>query len=199
MLPLLAALFVVVPIAELAVLITVGRVIGAGWTILLVIFVSVVGAWLARREGMIAWRRFQGALIEGRVPTTEVADGAMILMAGALMVTPGFISDVVAIGLLIPPIRALARRSLVQALVKRSLRQAGIGGGGGLGGFGGAARPWGGPGTIDGNARVSRPGPSTDGRPDSGASDPSSTKVTWGKPEPDPDDPLDGRDHPQGR
>jgi UPF0716 protein FxsA len=196
MLPLLIFLFVVGPIAELAVLITVGQTIGVTWTILLVILVSVVGAWLARREGTIAWRRFQSALTEGRMPTTEVADGAMILLAGALMLTPGFISDVLAIGLLIPPIRAVARRYLVQALIRRSLRRTVIGG---IGGLGDTGRRWGGPGTIDGHARTSRPGSSTTGQADSGAQGPSSTRITWGTPEPDPDTSLEGRDGRNGR
>jgi UPF0716 protein FxsA len=171
MVPLLAVLFFVLPIVELTVLIAVGREIGVWWTIVLVILVSIAGAWLGRREGLAAWRRFQSALAEGRMPTNEVADGAMVLFAAALLLTPGFVSDVVAIALLVPPIRAVARRSLVRFVMARSLRRAGLGG---LGGIGGAPRRRRGPRVIDGEIRDGQAGT---GRP--------STRVSWGDPEPD--------------
>ena len=100
--PILAIAFIVVPLAELAVLIAVGDVIGLWPTLLLLLVVSVAGAWLAKREGLAAWRRFQLALAEARVPTIEVADGAMILLAGALLLTPGFLTDVAGVLLLLP-------------------------------------------------------------------------------------------------
>src|SRR5574341_2022140 len=134
MAPLLVLLFLVVPVVELAVLIAVGREIGVWWTIFLVLAVSVAGAWLARRAGTAAWRRFQRALVEGRMPTNEVADGAMVLFAAALLLTPGFVSDILAIGLLIPPIRAVVRSAVVRFWMARSLRRFGVGGAGGLGG-----------------------------------------------------------------
>ena len=108
--PILAIAFIVVPLAELAVLIAVGDVIGLWPTLLLLLVVSVAGAWLTKREGLAAWRRFQLALAEARVPTVEVADGAMILLAGALLLTPGFLTDVAGVLLLLPPTRALVRR-----------------------------------------------------------------------------------------
>jgi len=109
MVPILAIAFILVPLAELAVLIAVGDWIGLVPTLVLLLVVSVAGAWLAKREGLAAWRRFQLALTEGRMPTVEVADGAMILLAGALLLTPGFLSDVIGVLLLLPPTRALAR------------------------------------------------------------------------------------------
>jgi UPF0716 protein FxsA len=124
MVPILAIAFILVPLAELAVIIAVGDFIGLLPTLLLLLVVSVVGAWLAKREGLAAWRRFQRALAEGRVPTVEVADGAMILLAGALLLTPGFLSDVVGILLLLPPTRAMARR-LAPRLAVRRLRRRG--------------------------------------------------------------------------
>jgi UPF0716 protein FxsA len=124
MVPILAIAFIVVPLAELAVLIAVGDVIGLLPTLVLLLVVSVAGAWLAKREGLAAWRRFQLALAEARVPTVEVADGAMILLAGALLLTPGFLTDVVGILLLLPPTRALARR-LAPRLAARRLRRRG--------------------------------------------------------------------------
>src|SRR4029453_13810914 len=97
MVPILAIAFILVPLAELAVLIAVGDWIGLVPTLVLLLVVSVAGAWLAKREGLAAWRRLQLALTEGRMPTVEVADGAMILLAGALLLTPGFLSDVIGV------------------------------------------------------------------------------------------------------
>ncbi|HEX2375478.1 MAG TPA: FxsA family protein [Actinomycetota bacterium] len=124
MVPILAIAFILVPLAELAVLIAVGDVIGVLPTLALLLVVSVAGAWLAKREGLVTWARFQRALSEGRVPTVEVADGAMILLAGALLLTPGFLTDVAGILLLLPPTRALARR-LAPRLAERRLRRRG--------------------------------------------------------------------------
>jgi UPF0716 protein FxsA len=124
MVPILAIAFILVPLAELAVLIAVGDVIGLWPTLLLLLVVSVAGAWLAKREGLAAWRRFQLALAEARVPTVEVADGAMILLAGALLLTPGFLTDVAGVLLLLPPTRALVRR-LAPRLAERRLRRGG--------------------------------------------------------------------------
>jgi UPF0716 protein FxsA len=124
MVPILAIAFIVVPLVELAVIIAVGDLIGLVPTLLLLLVVSAAGAWLSKREGLAAWRRFQLALAEGRVPTVEVADGAMILLAGALLLTPGFLSDVVGILLLLPPTRAMARR-LAPRLAARRLRRRG--------------------------------------------------------------------------
>ena len=124
MVPILVIVFILVPLAELAVLIAVGDWIGLVPTLILLLAVSVVGAWLAKREGLAAWRRFQLALAEGRMPTVEVADGAMVLLAGALLLTPGFLSDVVGVLLLLPPTRAMARR-LAPRLAERRLRRRG--------------------------------------------------------------------------
>jgi UPF0716 protein FxsA len=122
MVPILAVAFIVVPLAELAVILAVGDLLGLVPTLVLLLVVSVAGAWLAKREGLAAWRRFQLALTQGRVPTVEVADGAMILLAGALLLTPGFLTDVVGILLLLPPTRAMARR-LAPRLAARRLRR----------------------------------------------------------------------------
>ena len=123
MVPVLAIAFILVPLAELAVLIAVGDWIGLVPTLVLLLVVSVTGAWLAKREGLAAWRRFQLALADGRMPTVEVADGAMILLAGALLLTPGFLSDVIGVLLLLPPTRALARRVVPRLAERRLLRR----------------------------------------------------------------------------
>jgi UPF0716 protein FxsA len=119
MFPVLALAFLVVPIAELAVLIAVGSHIGYLNTFVLMVALSLTGAWLARREGLGAWRRLQAALVEGRMPTVEAADGALILLAGALLLTPGFLSDVLGVLLLLPPVRAVVRRWLPALLARR--------------------------------------------------------------------------------
>jgi len=121
--PALAILFIVVPLAELAVIITVGKSIGVLTTLLLLLAFSLSGAWLAKREGLAAWRRLQFALAEGRVPGREVADGAIILLAGALLLTPGFLTDLVGLLLLVPLTRRLARRWVPALAMRRAVRR----------------------------------------------------------------------------
>jgi UPF0716 protein FxsA len=115
----LVLLFIVVPIAELAVLIQVGQEIGVGWTVAILIADAVLGSILMRAQGRAAWRRFNEALYAGRVPTREVLDGALVMFGGLLMLTPGFITDVLGLFLLIPPTRALARAVLARRLMQR--------------------------------------------------------------------------------
>ena len=118
MLP-LVLLFIVVPIAELAVLIQVGQVIGVWWTIAILIADAILGSVLMRAQGRAAWRRFNEALAVGRVPTREVLDGALVMFGGLLMLTPGFITDILGFVLLIPPTRAAVRSVLVRRLAQR--------------------------------------------------------------------------------
>ena len=118
-LPLLAILFIVVPLAELYVILQVGQAIGVLDTIGLLILISVVGAWLAKREGIGVLRRIQRSIEAGRVPGTELIDGFLILLAGALMLTPGFLTDVLAILLLLPPVRVGVRRQLRRVFARR--------------------------------------------------------------------------------
>jgi UPF0716 protein FxsA len=110
--PLFLLLFIVVPIAELFVIIQVGQAIGVPLTLALLLLDGILGAALARSQGRTAWARFNVALAEGRVPARETADGAMIILGGALLLTPGFITDVFGLLLLLPPTRALIRRGL---------------------------------------------------------------------------------------
>jgi UPF0716 protein FxsA len=116
---LLFVLLVVVPLAELWTLIQVGQVIGGWWTIALLVLMSVLGSWLIRREGVRAWRALSTTLAQGRMPARELADGALIVLGGALMLTPGFLSDVVGIVLILPVTRPLARRALTAAVARR--------------------------------------------------------------------------------
>jgi UPF0716 protein FxsA len=122
MVPLLFLLFILVPIAEIYVIIQVGQAIGALWTILLLIADSIIGARLLSWQGRRAWARFQEALAAGRVPHREVLDGVLIVVGGAFLLTPGFITDVFGLALLIPPSRALIRRLLARAIVRRRMR-----------------------------------------------------------------------------
>jgi UPF0716 protein FxsA len=112
MMAILALVFLVVPIAELAVIIAVGSEIGVLNTVGLLIAVSVVGAWLAKREGLGVLRRIQAQLDAGRMPGSDLVDGFLVLFAGALLLTPGFLTDCLALGLLLPPVRAVVRRAL---------------------------------------------------------------------------------------
>ncbi|HEX6256697.1 MAG TPA: FxsA family protein [Euzebyales bacterium] len=116
---LLVIVFIVVPLVELAIIIQVGELIGAAWTILLLLAVSLAGAWLVRREGLRAWTRFRTALVEGRVPADEVLEGALVLFGGALLLTPGFATDTVGLLLMVPPVRALATATLRRQLGAR--------------------------------------------------------------------------------
>jgi UPF0716 protein FxsA len=110
--PLLVLLFIVVPLVELAIVLQVRAAIGLDWTLLLLLIVSVVGALLVKREGVRAWSRFRDATQEGRLPAVEVTDGALVLLGGALMVTPGFLTDLVGLLLVAPPSRGVVNRIL---------------------------------------------------------------------------------------
>jgi UPF0716 protein FxsA len=110
---LLALLLLLLPIAELIVIIKIGSTIGALETIALLILVSLVGAWLVKREGLSLLARMQRDLNAGRVPTDGLIDGVLLLAAGALLLAPGFITDVFGILLLVPPVRFVLRRFLL--------------------------------------------------------------------------------------
>src|SRR5262245_37840583 len=109
MLAVLAVVFLVVPIVEIYVMLQVADSIGVPETILLLIGVSVAGAWLAKVAGIGVLARLQRTVRAGKVPSAELVDGALVLFAAALMLTPGFVTDCLAIVLLVPPTRALVR------------------------------------------------------------------------------------------
>jgi len=121
--PLLVALFVLVPIVELAVIIQVGQALGVLQTLLLMVVVSVVGAWLVKHEGIGVWRRAQRQLEMGAVPGRELVDGTLIMFAGVLLLTPGFVSDCIGILLLLPPVRAGMRGLVIRRLRRRVTAQ----------------------------------------------------------------------------
>jgi UPF0716 protein FxsA len=106
---LLVLALIVVPLAELFVIIQIGSLIGALPTIGLLMMFSIGGGWLVRREGRNAWLKFTQSINAARVPAKETADGALIVLAGALLLTPGFLTDAAGILLLLPPVRAALR------------------------------------------------------------------------------------------
>ena len=116
----LALLFLVVPFIELFVLIQVGQAIGALPTIGLLVVVSVVGAWLVKKEGLGVVRRAQEQVRRGQVPAAELVDGVLILFAGALMLTPGFFTDLFGIALMIPAVRSVLRGVASKQLSRRA-------------------------------------------------------------------------------
>lgn len=127
---LLVILFVAVPILELYVIIEVGGAIGVLPTLALLLAMSLLGAGLLRHQGRGAWRRFNVALAERRFPGREVADGLMITVGGALLLTPGFVTDAVGLACVLPPTRVALRRALLSYATRRVL------GGGGRPGSG---------------------------------------------------------------
>ena len=156
--PLLLLLaFVVVPAVEIYVIVQVGEAIGVVPTLVLLLADAVLGTWIFRREGRRAWQALQQAIGEHRVPTKEVADGALIVVGGALMLAPGFVTDAVGLLCVLPPTRAVLRRSLSVWVGRRLLPGGMTGGvtGSVTGGVIGRGRRRGGPGAPPGDG----PGP----------------------------------------
>ncbi len=106
-------LFLVIPLIEIYLIVQVGASLGVLPTIALLILVSVVGGWLVKREGVSVIARVRRDLEAGRIPTDSLVDGALIMGAGALLLTPGFLTDLVGVLLLLPPVRAVVRKALI--------------------------------------------------------------------------------------
>lgn len=118
----LVVLFVALPFAELAVIVASADAFGLGWTFLALVGLSVLGAWLVRSEGSSIWRRANEELAIGRVPARQMLDGVLVLAGGALLLTPGFITDLVGLAVLFPPTRALLRPVMVGVMTRRATR-----------------------------------------------------------------------------
>jgi UPF0716 protein FxsA len=116
---LLVILFIVVPIAELYVIIQVGEAIGIWPTLALLLADALLGSFLLKHQGRGAWRRFNEALAQRRFPGREVVDGLLIVVGGTLLLAPGFLTDIVGLLLLIPPTRAIVRNLLRRFTVGR--------------------------------------------------------------------------------
>ncbi|QEG02830.1 phage T7 F exclusion suppressor FxsA [Stieleria maiorica] len=114
----LLLVFVTVPLVELYLLLQVAEVTGAATTFLLVIITGIIGSWLAKREGLIAWQKFQLALAEGRMPSREIQDGLMIVFSAALLLTPGLLTDLVGFVMLVPVGRNLIRKFVLAKLFR---------------------------------------------------------------------------------
>jgi UPF0716 protein FxsA len=122
---LLVVAFLVVPIVEIYVIIQVGQVIGPLPTVALLILESLLGAWIVKREGRRAWAALRTAATSGRLPGRELADAALVLVGGTLLLTPGFVTDVVGFFFVLPPTRPLARRVLAWFVARRAARAVG--------------------------------------------------------------------------
>jgi len=116
---LLLLVVLAVPIIELYATVQVASVIGAGPTVLLLVAVTVAGCWVVKRAGLGVWRRFQSQVVAGQTPTAELIDGVLVLVAGALLMFPGFVTDIVAALLLLPPTRAVVRLALHARVERR--------------------------------------------------------------------------------
>jgi UPF0716 protein FxsA len=110
----LIVLFIILPLAELYVIYQVGDAIGILPTLALLVLDSLLGAWLLRTQGRATWNRFQATMEAGRIPHREVFDGVLVIFGGAFLITPGFITDIIGVLLLLPPTRSLFRRWLVR-------------------------------------------------------------------------------------
>lgn len=157
-------LLLVVPIVEIAAIIAVGNVIGAWPTVVLLLVESAFGAWLVRREGGRAWAALNEALTTGRMPSRQLADAALVLVGGTLLLTPGFVTDIVGFFFILPFTRPITRR-LLEAVVARRLlgspivHAARAAGGGGAGGAPGAPGASGRPDVVTGEVVDDGSGP----------------------------------------
>jgi UPF0716 protein FxsA len=116
------ALLIAVPVAELYLIFQVAQAIGVLESVVLLVLISVVGGWLVRAAGMNTLARGMAQFAQGKVPTDELINGGIILVAGALMFTPGFLTDIVALALLLPPVRALVRVFVRRRINRRVAR-----------------------------------------------------------------------------
>ena len=126
MLPVLFLLLALVPLAELWLLLRSADAIGIGPTLLLLLAVSGAGAWLLKREGLATWERLRASLRAGRAPAREAVDGALVLLGGALLLTPGFLTDAIGLSLLLPPARELVKTAARAGLARWARRRWGV-------------------------------------------------------------------------
>lgn len=117
----LVVALLVTPIVEIAVIVQVGHQIGVGWTLALLVAESLLGAWLVKREGRHAWQALRTAMSTGRLPGRELTDAALVLIGGTLLLTPGFVTDLVGFFFVLPFTRPLARRAMQSWLARRAV------------------------------------------------------------------------------
>jgi UPF0716 protein FxsA len=121
-LPVLLVAMVALPFLEIYLIVQVGQLIGVWWTLAILVGEALLGAWLMRREGTRAWKALNEAFASGKMPTGELADTALILVGGVLLVMPGFITDIFGLLFLLPFTRPLARKVLAYAVARRMSR-----------------------------------------------------------------------------
>jgi UPF0716 protein FxsA len=123
--PLIFLLLLAMPVVELAVIVQVAEEVGVLETLALLVVVSVAGAWLLKQQGLATWRSLQATMARGEVPTKEATDGALIMLGGALLLTPGFVTDAFGIVLLLPPTRAIVKSAFRKLFGWWAVRRAG--------------------------------------------------------------------------
>jgi UPF0716 protein FxsA len=170
----LVILLVVVPVVELLIVLQVGGWLGVGWTVALLVAASLLGAYLLRVEGARTWQQFRQALEAGRWPGDEVAQGALVLVGGTLLLTPGFLTDIVGFLFLLPPTRKVSARWLRRFVAIAKFRPFVVGSGAAR-----AARA-----ARGATGRSSGKGPTGRGSSRSGAADPRPQGATEPPPSP---------------
>lgn len=114
--------FLIIPFIEIYLLLQIGGIVGVFPTIILVVTTAIIGAGLLRQQGLATWQRFQDSIAKGNVPAYEMVEGPILLVGGALLLTPGFFTDMIGFACLIP----LARRKIAQYIIEKRLVQAGV-------------------------------------------------------------------------
>lgn len=118
--PLFVIVFIIVPVAELWLILQIGSLIGAVPTIALLLLDSLLGAWLVRSQGGAVWRRFRAAVDAGKLPTREAVDGFFVILGGTLLLVPGFLSDVAGLLFILPPTRKLLGARMISFVSRRA-------------------------------------------------------------------------------
>lgn len=113
------ALFGLIAIAEMATFFWVESRIGLGWALGLALATAIIGSYLVRRAGLSVWARIRGKVNEGQLPGRELSDGAAILVAGAFLISPGFLTDTLGFLLLVPTVREAIHRSITRRFSSR--------------------------------------------------------------------------------
>lgn len=114
--------FLIIPFVEIYLLLQIGGIVGVFPTIALVVLTAIIGAGLLRQQGLATWQRFQDNLAKGTLPAYEMVEGPILLVGGALLLTPGFFTDIIGFACLIPPMR----KKIAQYIIEKRLVQAGM-------------------------------------------------------------------------
>lgn len=114
MFQILLVAFLAIPIIEIYLLFQVGGIIGAGWTIFIVIGTAVLGAGLLRQQGLATWTRLNQSMAQGQLPPTILVEGILLLLSGAFLLTPGFFTDTIGFLFLMPPVRKILAANLLR-------------------------------------------------------------------------------------